>query len=327
VKFKLYANCIPTKGARRSTICDVQRGDIYLIPNALFDILAQHPNKSVDEIKRCYDTSNEHVIEEYFSFLIDNDLGFFCNNPESFPDIELVWESPEVITNAIVDIDSTSTYNIDKALQELQDLGCKNIEFRIYNGYDLARLTGLLNKLDDSIFRYVSLLVRHHYSFSIEDIKSLCIQFRRLQSVVVFAAEKEQKADDILYTKQNIDSSNCCGVVSYKYFTPNLKMFSESRSFNSCLNRKVSIDVNGIIRNCPSMKDGYGDINYTELHEVIRKPEFQKYWHVTKDEIDTCKVCEFRNVCTDCRAFTKEPQSLYSKPSKCSYDPYTTTWN
>ncbi|MFD0999859.1 grasp-with-spasm system SPASM domain peptide maturase [Ohtaekwangia kribbensis] len=327
MKFKLYANCIPTKGAQRSTICDVQRGDIYLIPNALFDILSQHPNKSVDEVKGYYDESNAQVIDEYFSFLIDNELGFFCNNPENFPDIELAWESPEVITNAIVDIDSTSTYTIDKVLQELQDLGCKNIEFRIYNGYDLERLTGLLNKLEDSIFRYVSLLVRSHYSFSVENIKNLCTQFRRLQSVVVFGAEKDQTEDDIFYTTQNIESSNCCGVVSYKYFTPNLKMFSESRNFNSCLNRKVSIDVKGVIRNCPSMKEGYGDINYTELREVIRKPEFQKYWHITKDEIDICKVCEFRNVCTDCRAFTKEPPSLYSKPSKCSYDPYTTTWN
>jgi len=39
-----------------------------------------------------------------------------------------------------------------------------------------------------------------------------------------------------------------------------------------------------------------------------------------------CKDCEFRYVCTDCRAYRADAEDLYSKRARCSYDPYTATW-
>ena len=53
---------------------------------------------------------------------------------------------------------------------------------------------------------------------------------------------------------------------------------------------------------------------------------FKKYWNITKDEISTCKDCEFRYICTDCRSYTESPEDYYSKPLKCGYSPYTNKW-
>ncbi len=63
------------------------------------------------------------------------------------------------------------------------------------------------------------------------------------------------------------------------------------------------------------------------LQEVVKnESSFKQYWSIKKDQIDTCKVCEFRYMCTDCRVFIENSDDLYSKPSKCNYNPYTGIW-
>ena len=91
------------------------------------------------------------------------------------------------------------------------------------------------------------------------------------------------------------------------------------------MNRKIAIDVKGEIKNCPSIPKSYGNVKNTSLLQVASEKDFQQLWQVKKDNIAVCKDCEFRHVCTDCRAFTEDGE-LYGKPSKCNYDPYTATW-
>lgn len=86
------------------------------------------------------------------------------------------------------------------------------------------------------------------------------------------------------------------------------------------------IDRYGNIKNCPSIKNEYGNIKSDSIKEVIKNDLFTKYWNINKDQITTCKVCEFRYNCTDCRAFIEDSNDIYSKPSKCSYNPITCTW-
>ena len=103
-------------------------------------------------------------------------------------------------------------------------------------------------------------------------------------------------------------------------------MFSESLQYNNCLNKKIGIDINGEIKNCPSMEKSYGNISNTSLLDVINNNEFKALWSINKDKINICKDCEFRYVCTDCRAFISDPDDIYSKPLKCGYNPYTNIW-
>ena len=103
-------------------------------------------------------------------------------------------------------------------------------------------------------------------------------------------------------------------------------MFYESQCHNTCLNRKVCIDAEGNIKNCPAMAKSYGNIRDTTLEEAINKPGFKDLWFICKDQIDVCKDCEFRYMCTDCRAFIKDPENIYSQPAKCTYNPYICLW-
>ena len=74
------------------------------------------------------------------------------------------------------------------------------------------------------------------------------------------------------------------------------------------------------------MKENYGNIKDTTLREALGKPGFKKYWEIGKDRIIKCKDCEFRHVCTDCRAYLDDPGNIYSAPLKCGYDPSTCEW-
>ncbi len=336
MKFKLFASCIPVKGAIRSLICDLQRNEIKFIPNELFEILVNHSNKTLDEIKRYYGNKFDDTIDEYFEFLIENEYGFWCKNPSLFPSLDLTWESPFEITNSLIDYNENSKYDFSKIFSELESLGCKNIQLRFYSEISIKKLYNILEHTNKSIFSSIELVIKYSTSINIEKLNELSDRFLRINSIIVHSAPesrivKEYGKDfevnsNILYVKEIIDSDLHCGIITPKYFSINTNTFFESQKHNTCLNRKISIDINGNIKNCPSMNKSYGNINNTTLREVINKDGFKDFWTICKDKIDVCKDCEFRHVCTDCRAFIKDSNNIYSQPAKCTYNPYIAKW-
>ena len=80
------------------------------------------------------------------------------------------------------------------------------------------------------------------------------------------------------------------------------------------------------------MPQSHGNVNNIKLNEIIQNNNFNKFWKITKDQIEICRDCEYRRICTDCRAFTEKTkindQGIdISKPLKCGYDPYSGIWN
>jgi SPASM domain peptide maturase of grasp-with-spasm system len=132
----------------------------------------------------------------------------------------------------------------------------------------------------------------------------------------------------IYFTGQVIDSEIHCGIITQKHLTPPaVRTFFEANSFNGCLNRKISVDAGGNIKNCPSMKDSYGNIRDGSLLEAVHAAGFREKWGIAKDHIAICRDCEFRYACSDCRAYLENPDDAFSKPLKCGYDPYSGKWS
>jgi len=75
------------------------------------------------------------------------------------------------------------------------------------------------------------------------------------------------------------------------------------------------------------MPAAFGNIKEVSLVEAIGHAEFKAFWNTTKDQVKVCQDCEFRYICTDCRAYIEEPEDKYSKPLKCGYDPYSGEWS
>jgi SPASM domain peptide maturase of grasp-with-spasm system len=331
IAFKLFACCIPVKGSMRSTICDLQRETYSFIPNVLFEILNDHENKTIEFIKKFYGLENAKSIDEYFSFLEENEYGFFCDNPTDFPSLNSDWESPEWINNAIIDVDTRSQHDYSEIANQFDFLGCKAIQLRFFNSSNLDEISEILNHFSKSRIRHIDLIMKFSES-NVELLESFCCTNPRVFSIVMHSAPKNsidrvsELGTLIVRTNTVIDSPSCCGFVSPELFEINFDAFLESTRFNSCLNKKISVDSLGRIRNCPSMREDFGSMKDISLIEVIKKSSFKKHWKISKNEIEVCKDCEFRHICTDCRAHLKNPDNVYSKPMKCNYNPYTATW-
>lgn len=333
--FILYACCLPVKGAKRSMLCDVQRNSFNLIPNGLYELLDEHRTKTVGATKAHYKHQYDETIAEYFDFLVKNEFGFYCEEVELvlFPDIDLHWDVPFYITNAIIDVDENSKHDFVSIFDQFEQLGCKHFQIRCYVEKPLLYFEEILEKLENRRIISVELIIKNDTEITLERLNVLTDKYTRIHNLVVHSApESEIRHRDssgmgnIVFVQQAIDNESHCGIISQDYFSINLKTFTESQKHNTCLNRKISIDAEGNIKNCPSMTKSYGNIRDTTLHEAIHKPGFKDMWFIHKDQIEVCKDCEFRHICTDCRAYLKDPDNLYSKPAKCSYDPYTATW-
>ena len=99
--------------------------------------------------------------------------------------------------------------------------------------------------------------------------------------------------------------------------------FFYSKFFNPCLGQQVAVDTGGEIKCCLWSDDVLGNIGGNNLKDMIIEGKFDKYWEITKSNIDVCKHCELRCACSDCRvAAVTETGNLYAKPPYCDYDPF-----
>lgn len=329
--FKLFANCMPVKGAVRSTVCDLHRGDIHFIPNDLYDIIVEYKNKPIDEVLQDYDEESHADVMEYFDFLEKRELGFWCNDPECYPDMDLAWDTPSVINNAIIDHNEISVHNYEDILQQLDRLGCKGLQIRFYSPVPLNEMQRIVELTSETRLNCLELYIKYTDEYSVEACTNL-LHSGATSAIYVhsspFTATNYilEKGYHIFHTEEKMDSPAHCGIISKIYFSTNINMFTEAQHYNTCLNRKISIDVNGDIKNCPSLAATFGNIATVKLSDIANNEDFKLKWSIKKDQISVCKDCEFRYVCTDCRAYTQNPEDQYSKPLKCSYNPYTATW-
>jgi len=334
----LYSNCLPVKGISRSVVVDTQRSQMFFIDNMLFDLLSEARQKKWGLLLDEYDEESQKVIGDMLDFLEKNDLCFWASDPELFPEIDLEWDAPALITNAIIDWNSRSTHDYPTIFKSLAGLGCRDIQLRFYEEVETDRLLSILYLLEDSYIKSVEFIVRYKDEYTKEFLNALVDEHTKIKTITVHSSPRDDAyrisrsvgvsgMGTIMLVRQEINSSSHCGLVSSDYFTfSTVQTFAEFKSFNSCLNRKVGIDVEGNIKNCPSMDRIFGNINTDRIEDAIDE-KFKSLWHINKDQIAVCKVCEFRYVCSDCRAFTKDPRNLFDKPLKCRYDPYKMEWS
>lgn len=330
--FKLFASCIPVKGAKRSLICDIQRSSFSYIPNGLFEILNTCETHLIAEVYEIYMHVEKEILDEYFVWLIDKEYGFYTTEPGNFPKLDLKYETPEVINNAIIDITSESNHDFKSIFYQLDSLGCRFIELRSFDTLSFSNMVSLLAPAFNLRFRNIDILLKYCKSkvLKADEIKTLFASFPFLSRIIYHSSpindeQTPMAGCQVLFIQKIIDSEQCCGAITMKQFAINIETFIESNNANTCLNKKLSIDKTGAIKNCPSMLRSFGNVSNVRLEDVVLLKDFKSLWKIKKDQIDTCKVCEYRHICTDCRAYLNL-ESLYSKPSKCKYNPYEAKW-
>lgn len=335
--FNLYSNCILSNGTNRSLIMDLQRGKSFPIPNSMLEVI------NFLKIKNSYENTilkfgveNKNIVDEYIDFLIVNELGFFLDDDEFdlFIDLDKTIEFPEDITNIVIELSELTIPFYDSIIESLDKITVSNIQLISYEIIKFDELSKFLKKIKKTELKSVELVLKYSQEI-IENIHFFGSVLQEITSIVLHNSPHNYENNaittvDIVFTELDIKNFKYCGIVKMDYFITNQTKVLESINHNSCLHKKISIDKEGNIKNCPSMPQSFGNIKDTTLEEALIHPDFKKYWNINKDMIAVCKDCEFRHICTDCRAYTErnhfEGAIDLSKPLKCGYNPYTNEW-
>lgn len=328
--FILFSNCIVTVGLNRSIICDLQEMQIYFIPNEVSRLIKELRNKTVEDVRMSLDLESRSIFDNYIEYFLSEEIGFYCGDPRDFPEISMDYNSSEIINNAILDLDKNSTYDIGSVIKDLINLRCKFLEIRIYDEISIVVIEQALEKISSGFFRNVDIIYKYPTNrHDLDLLKQLVHLYPIIGTLTLHTSpidNDETYLDTIKTIKQAITNNKCCGKITVDYFSLDIKTISESQISNTCLNQKISIDVSGNIKNCPSMVERFGNIDDSSLTQIVNLKTFRNKWSIKKDQIKICNHCEFRHVCTDCRAFLEDPNDIYSKPLKCGYDPESNTW-
>lgn len=333
---RLFADIKLTQGQTRASLVDYSRSKIYLLSNGVSALLERFSAESYQEVMSDFDEADQAAIEDVLRFLLENELAYFTETPERYPEIKEDFAYPAVISNAMIDIDS-DWHDFSIILPQLIELGCLDLQIRIFKSHPKEKIEALVEEISKSAIKSIELIIHYNRSLGKRYLRDLTDRYFFIKNIFIHSAPKDEpyviypdrarnNMGNIVFVKQRITGAHHCGFISPRYFVyDNLSFYHESRQHNNCLHRKIGIDSAGEIKNCPALPQGFGHIADTPLTAAVRDPEFQARWHIHKDQVDSCKVCEFRNVCQDCRAFT-EGNKLLGKPIKCGYDPHTGTW-
>lgn len=334
--FKLFGNCIPVKGFTESLICDLERCCYLPVTTNIFEVIVYNEEKgfSIDELKGNFNYVQDDGIDALFSYIKDKGYGFFTDEPELFPRISLQWDSPYIITNAILEITYGSLVFINNAINQLNSIGCEAFELRFIDEFSYQIITDILSLFNNSRTKCIFLLVKHSESLTFENITSLYVNFRTISTIIVHSSIKNEDYKNLLppniYGKirsiekklivESVDSLNSVS------FVLNIRAFTEAYNYNLGLNRKVCINHKGEIKNYLSHSTTFGLIQKNVLLDVIQSVAFQDLWSVTKDKIVICSDCQYRFLCMDVTDIIKQDGKYYRKIS-CKFDPIKNIWN
>lgn len=326
MKYFLRADIIPCKGYKRTALIDIVNSEVSLLDNNHYDALY-----------KLYNVGLEEIDENLLSLLESDKYILQAKSIDNFPRISLKKTTNSVfsVDNCIIDRNNDSAYNIIDVLRQLDELNCKYVQFRFFDySEEIYEITDYLNT-SNSFIQNIEILIKktnNHF----HKLEELFYRNLRINKLILFNSDEtnilSSNQGRIFLEIQNIiDDCKSCGIISTNGFFINKYHFKEANNVNTCLSKKISIDVNGEIKNCPSMPQSFGNVETSTLEEALNHPSFKKYWNISKDHVEVCKDCEFRYICTDCRAYTERTHTNndgldVSKPLKCGYNPYSGEW-
>ncbi|MDR6371879.1 SPASM domain peptide maturase of grasp-with-spasm system [Chryseobacterium bernardetii] len=334
--FNLFSAILITKGASRVLISDLQRNVSELYPLELYEIIVELKTNSIEAMMTSYDEESKEIVQNYINLLLEKEYGFITESDwdRNFPPLSYEYHEPSAITNLFIEMEDIGI--IKKIYPSIENLGIRHLVIYSLKPLPLKDCIEIDEIFKTSVISGIEIFSPFHQEVNLSFIQALQQNTVRIYSLIFYNSPKPPfKAKDeyrfsLHFVKDDLKIS-ACGKVELRYFNTNITKVIEAVNHNSCLYKKIGIDRNGDIKNCPLMSESFGNIHKHSLEDAVNQPDFKKYWNLTKDQIEICKDCEFRYVCTDCRAYTenalKDIKGINrSKPLKCGYNPYTAVW-
>jgi SPASM domain peptide maturase of grasp-with-spasm system len=300
--FKLFSHNIPVKGLDKSVIYNLQKSNLTFIPNSLYELLNDFKTKPVLKVYELFtDETDKKTFNEYLSFLQKNQLGFYTENIEEYPDISKQWKCPNDILNANIEFDFfEKKYDLINLLKQLDDLMCFHLEIRLKNA-NINDLKELAISCSEMVFRSIGLII--DYSKSIEiNMDDFFEEYEKLESIIIYNTPSEINSikfperinyltGDIIEQLKNID-------FPLDHYVLNIKYFTEAQTFHPYYNKKVCVNNLGEIKNCLRHDDVFGNINNNTIMWTLQNTVIKDLWYACPDKVidyqnDELRYCKF----------------------------------
>ncbi|WP_430827028.1 hypothetical protein [Chryseobacterium indologenes] len=105
------------------------------------------------EVENAFSDQKE-IFNSYITLLLAEKFAFFSDLRDEFIPISDIWESPQVINNAIIEY-GFENYTITQAIEQLDDLNCQFLEIRFLacGKKNMASIEEILKYCNDLVLR------------------------------------------------------------------------------------------------------------------------------------------------------------------------------
>lgn len=113
------------------------------------------------------------------------------------------------------------------------------------------------------------------------------------------------------------------------FFKINPNVFWRNVAGHNCFFEQICVGANGDVYPClAERKISYGNTKTTPLMDILSSEKAIRFRGLNKNHIDTCRDCEYRCCCFDCRVRAGDllENNSHIKPWWCTYNPYIGKW-
>jgi SPASM domain peptide maturase of grasp-with-spasm system len=328
-------DCIPVAGATRGVVYDLGRRRFYILPLDFINLIKERVIDSDRWFKLYLLEEERDTLRSFKKFLVEKELVFTCPDhlAENITELCPEFEPPGHITNAIIDYEKDSPYDLETFVKAASAIGARHFLIRSFtsdlNFSDLKRIFGFF---ENSAIRSFEIIAKYN-KLIYDGGKEIIQSEARCKSIVLHSAPEVEYIPPlngftgiVASTSQKINSAMDCRHNSIHYMNVNVELFMEAQKTHAYYYKKVCIDKDGLIKNCNSHTRHYGRFLPETLLETVLSPEFRKLWFVKKDETAICSDCEFRYMCVDSRELFQHEDGRWRHKEPCEYDPYSAKW-
>lgn len=292
----LFSFCKVIHGKENVILCDFQKKNIKYIPPSMVEVIKMLSNHEYSEVETFF-SDQKKVFKSYINLLLKENFAFFSDLRDEFIPISDIWESPQIINNAIVE-HNYENYDILNLIDQLDHLNCQFLELRFlsFNEKNLNEIYEILQFCNDFVLRSIRIylpFISHEISLQIYRRFN---KFKKLEVIVFYGSHKTKTKyhkQNILFTKKtmeyirktNFDDTDL--IIDFEYYREALK-------YNPYYNKKICIDQLGNIKNCLKNEAVFGNITVDNITEVLDNTSIKELWHVSHDMIVDLKDNELR---------------------------------
>lgn len=333
--FKLHGNCILVKGASRALIYDLFKRRTIGISMQIANLFeSEFQTKPYKEVIEKY-TDFRDQITGLINNLIENDFGFFTEEPDRFPAISTAFSAKKRIYSSVIELDTKSLNQYDTLLDKLISLDCSIFYLVIREEIeDHDAFEKLLMSFKESRATWVQVIFDKPY-LTLDQLKQVTHDMRITYNI--FDAPKDEVIEGRWWYEESIYKFH---LIEYKtesfdlykkskygkeHFWLSQSIFTESQEHNPFFNLKVCISKEGDYKNDLSFNKSFGNFHSRSLEYLLTDDEFKKLWIISNDNIEKCKDCQFRYQCLS-NSDIKVESMKYYKVDTCHFDPYNDTW-